>query len=234
MWAAVRLVCELVERGDLRDAQAVLDAAGGTCPTGSLWGRRGGVYDAWGERYVVPGWCVGWPRGVAREDGLELEGLGDGGLLGEVDEDEDDEFWRDIGKGKERNGLGSSSLIVDDGSFKGKEVKVRVRLSHTAKDVVVKTGDQDSVGLLLRRVRVEGEVRYFHHHLSCLQRNRTWRYLFARKRPPFKITLLTMAKVPHNMKLRIAYQGRILPEQDSLEALGWQSGHVLNVFVTQQ
>jgi hypothetical protein len=36
------------------------------------------------------------------------------------------------------------------------------------------------------------------------------------------------------MKLRIAYQGRILPEQDSLEALGWQSGHVLNVFITQQ
>jgi Ubiquitin-binding domain len=163
IWAAVRLVCELVERGDLRDAQAVLDAAGGTCPTGSLWGRRGGVYDAWGERYVVPAWCVGWPRGVGREDGVENEGEQQEEVVEEVDYDEDEEFWKDAGKGKERIVSSLSSSVVDDGLFKGNEIKVRVRLSHTAMDVIVKTGDQDSVGLLLRRVRIAGEVCCFRY-----------------------------------------------------------------------
>jgi Ubiquitin-binding domain len=156
MWAAMRLVCELVEAGDLADAQAVLDAAGGTCPTGLLWGRRGGVYDAWGERYVVPGWCVGWPRGVRREDGV-LEEHAEGNSE-EEGEEEDVEFWKDTGKGKGIADM-DSSVVAEAGPMKGAEIKVRLRLSTTARDVIVKTGEDDSVLTLLRRVRRDAQVR---------------------------------------------------------------------------
>jgi hypothetical protein len=141
MWAAVRLVCELVGRGELGDAQAVLDAAGGTCPSGMLWGRRGGCYDERGERYVVPVWCVGWPFGVPREDGEGQEG--------DSEMEERGAKWKE-GKGKER--------AVDDAAIKGREIRVRARLSHTARDVMVRSGEEDSVSMLVQRLRGSGEV----------------------------------------------------------------------------
>jgi hypothetical protein len=143
MWAAVKLVCELVERGERGDAQAVLDAAGGTCPSGTLWGRKGGCYDERGERYVVPIWCVGWPDGVPLED--DEDGSGEA----EAEMEERGGKWKE-GKGKER--------AVDDAAIKGREMRVRARLSHTARDVMVKSGEEDSVSMLMQRLRSSGEV----------------------------------------------------------------------------
>jgi hypothetical protein len=39
------------------------------------------------------------------------------------------------------------------------------------------------------------------------------------------------AKLPANKKIRIAYMGKILKENTSLEAQDWQAGHVINAFV---
>jgi ubiquitin-binding protein len=180
IWAAVRLVCELVGSGDLSDAQAVLDAAGGTCPTGVVWGRRGGVYDAWGERYIVPVWCVGWPGEVLRAEGERVMHSGGGLELDEEDDGEEDDgeedvrFWRNRGsmavfsdtgpKGKKVDRRSRSEEEEDDRKMKGKEIKVRVRMSNTARDIVVKTGDEDSVGKLMRRVREVGEVGFSFPH----------------------------------------------------------------------
>jgi Ubiquitin-binding domain len=145
MWAAVKLVCELVERGERGDAQAVLDAAGGTCPSGTLWGRRGGCYDERGERYVVPIWCVGWPDGVPLEDDDEESGEAEAEM-----EERGGGQWKKEGKGKER--------AVDEAAIKGREIRVRARLSHTARDVMVRSGEEDSVSMLMQRLRSSGEV----------------------------------------------------------------------------
>jgi hypothetical protein len=135
------------------------------------------VYDAWGERYVVPVWCVGWPGEVLRAEGERVM-HSEGGL--ELDEDDDGEedvrFWRNRGsmavfsdtgpKGKKVDRRSKSEEEEDAGKMKGNEIKVRVRMSNTAKDIVVKTGDEDSVGKLMQRVREVGEVsfRLFQKH----------------------------------------------------------------------
>jgi hypothetical protein len=143
VWAALRLVCEMVEMGRLEEAQAVLDAAGCTCPSGELWGRKGGCYDELGERYVVPDWCLGRPNGVF-DDGDGKTAVMEGeGLVGSRDTK---------GKGK---------VVEDDDVIRGREINVKARLSHSARDVLIRIGDEDSVNLLLRRVRVAAEVCLF-------------------------------------------------------------------------
>jgi hypothetical protein len=197
MWAAVKLVCELVGRGERGDAQAVLDAAGGTCPSGTLWGRRGGCYDERGERYVVPAWCVGWPDGVPVEDEEEEDEGGDG----DAEMEERGGTWKE-GKGKER--------AVDEAAIKGREIKVRARLSHTARDILVRSGDEDNVRMLVRRLRSSGEV-------SIARASR--------------LAEANTAQVPLHARLIIGYLGRLFREDDSLADQGWREGHVINVFV---
>ncbi|KAF2667402.1 hypothetical protein BT63DRAFT_291280 [Microthyrium microscopicum] len=161
MWQALRLVSELVQNGDTESAQAVLDAAGGTCPSGDLWGRRGGCYDEFGERYVVPEWCLGMPSGLEprADHGNGGDGdaaIGDDGGRGEqaLLQDEIRFFTRDgnASKGKDRVPSPPGEKV------KGVELKVRVRLSHTARDVVVKLGDQENVEVLVSRLRYAGVI----------------------------------------------------------------------------
>jgi hypothetical protein len=151
MWAAVKLVCELVERGELQDAQAVLDAAGGTCPTGALWGRNGGCYDERGERYVVPLWCVGWPHDIERDDEHPAESSGAFDSMHSDSAEELTKPQRSSNKGKGR-------ALSDEGTNKGREIKVRARLSHNARDIVIKIGEDDAVGLLIARVKAAAKV----------------------------------------------------------------------------
>ena len=95
IWAAVKAVCELVEHSNLVDAQAVLDASGCTCPSGNLWGHKGGVYDELGEKYIVPAWAVGEPPGVVPDGSDDGEKSSSN-----EEEDEDEEVSREKGKGK--------------------------------------------------------------------------------------------------------------------------------------
>lgn len=126
-------MCDEFRRGDLDEASAILAAVGCSCPTGNLWGTRtrGGVWDEAGVWYALPDWCLGDPEGVV--DGE------DGGGEGEV-------VGRDRGKApaKEgRNGMG---------------IRVRTRLSHVARDVIISLDAEDHVRVLVERVREVGSV----------------------------------------------------------------------------
>jgi hypothetical protein len=164
MWAAVRLVCELVEKGALGDAQAVLDAAGGTCPSGLLWGRKGGCYDERGERYVVPVWCVGRPAGLVGVAERRSGGGGGGAaaalaaaLVGGDADVSGSQLGETMGK-KDGKGKGKGKAIADGGAIRGKELKVKVRLSNTARDVMVRVGHMDVVELVVERAKEAGDV----------------------------------------------------------------------------
>ncbi|KAE9979325.1 hypothetical protein EG328_000970 [Venturia inaequalis] len=151
VWAALRIICELLERGENGEAQAIMEAAGCTCPSGEVWGRRGGIWDERGERYVVPAWCVGVPRGCVMVGDEVQEGTDASG----VEESSEDEEVKRFGKG---------GAVVEVVKGKEKEVelesdlKVRVRMSNTARDFVVRVRADAKVHGLLKRVREVGEV----------------------------------------------------------------------------
>ena len=158
MWSAVRTICEMIEQGDLGDAQAILDASGGTCPSGLMWGRKGGCYDERGERYVVPTWCLGKPSGIVDDDGDELDGRSrQEGEKRQSGRSEDSALADEI-RLFSKNSKGKGRTIPDHGAIKGTEIKVKVRLSHTARDVVVTVGNEDNVELLIRRAKSLGGV----------------------------------------------------------------------------
>lgn len=153
VWAALRIMCELLERGEMLEAQAILEAAGCTCPSGEVWGRRGGIWDERGERYVVPAWCVGVPRGCVM-DGNEVQEGTDGSGIEESSGDEDGKsrvaVEQDKGKGR----------LIEPEKEEEKEgdLKVRVRMSNTARDFVVRTRPNTRVHTFLKKAREAGEV----------------------------------------------------------------------------
>jgi hypothetical protein len=57
-----------------------------------------------------------------------------------------------------RNSKGKGKVVDDMDAIAGREIKIKARLSHSARDVLVRIGDEDNVGLLLRRVRNIAEV----------------------------------------------------------------------------
>ncbi|KAF1989421.1 hypothetical protein K402DRAFT_390999 [Aulographum hederae CBS 113979] len=142
IWGLVQTLCGLVEEGKLEEAQGLLEAAVCTCPTGEIWGKRGGVFDEWGECYQVPSWVVGKPRGLVEEE-----------EVGAGDDEEGDEHEKDVellGGGEKRKELEKPV---------GKLVKVKVRLSDRGADVVVTNfGMEQSMEELLRRVRDMADI----------------------------------------------------------------------------
>ena len=68
IWGAVRLAAQYLQKGELQEAQTLLDATGCTCPTGLLWR---GVYDPTGVQYKVPEWVVVEPEGLAEEGAVD-------------------------------------------------------------------------------------------------------------------------------------------------------------------
>jgi hypothetical protein len=140
----------------------VLDAAGCTCPTGNLWGRKGGVYDELGERYDVPVWCVARPMRVADDTAREADGAArqERGSMregaGEDGKDEDNGAGGVVLLSKESKGKAKAV----EHTITGREISVKARLSHSARDVVIRIGDEDSVGVLVQRVRDAAEVRF--------------------------------------------------------------------------
>jgi len=120
-------VCGEFRSGNVAEASAILAAAGCTCPTGNLWGTRtrGGVFDDRGEWYAIPDWCLGDPEGVIDSDA-------NGG------KSEVEVIVRDRGKAPAKSG--------------GKPIKVRTRLSHVARDILVAVDADDTVRALVERI----------------------------------------------------------------------------------
>jgi hypothetical protein len=133
----------MLQRGDVGEAQGILDAMGMTCPTGRVArGRgksreKGGVYDERGVLYDIPPWVLTDPEDVIEDDGKE-----------EMEEEEDDgsDVVAAVGRRKEAKGKGRAEDI-------GEIVKVRARLSDRGTDVVVSAGVKQRIADLVRAIR---------------------------------------------------------------------------------
>jgi len=121
VWAALAAACDVFREGDVAGAAAMLDAVGVVVPNGRLWGR--GVWDAWGNGYEVPVWCLGEPEGVVEDEEEEVE-------------EEEEE-------------------VLGDGD---KKVAVRVRVSATGRDVIVRLDEMEHVAALVAKVRDAAKV----------------------------------------------------------------------------
>jgi len=129
VWAALAAACEVFRSGDLAGAAAMLDAVGVVVPNGRLWGR--GVWDSWGNGYEVPVWCLGDPEGVVEDDEEEEE------------VEEADAGGKEVGV-ERRDG--------------DKKVAVRVRVSATGRDVIVRVDEHEHVAALVAKVRDAAKV----------------------------------------------------------------------------
>ena len=124
----------MLRRGETVDAQALLDAAGATVPTGDI---VQGVYDEAGAYYQIPNWIAADPEGLIQDEEGEAEPKKDE----EVEETEPNSE-----KGKEKDDGGSDT------------VRVKARLSDRAQDVVIRTGRSERVGVLSKKVAEEAGV----------------------------------------------------------------------------
>lgn len=86
VWSALKLVCECLRRGDVSQAQGILDAVGLNVPDGRVAigkkesrsgrgraKRTGGVFDERGVGYDIPGWVVADPEDLIDDKGEEGE-----------------------------------------------------------------------------------------------------------------------------------------------------------------
>lgn len=131
---------ELLQQGEVAEAQGILDAVGITCPRGEIWG---GLFDERGELLSVPDWVVIEPSGlVEEEEEEEGEKSGDDELAGE-----------DVEKLGLTKGKGKAVVSSLDTESMGPVVRVRCRLSSSGKDYIVRIGKEERVGVLAGRLR---------------------------------------------------------------------------------
>ena len=134
VWKALRMVCEMLRRGDVEEAQGILDAMNMTCPNGKVArsrgrnGKKGGAYDERGQLYDIPPWVLTDPQDVV--------------------EDEDKDEVQDGEKTPVEKGKGRAE---DPGEI----VKVRARLSDRGTDVVVSAGTKQKISVLIKAIREE-------------------------------------------------------------------------------
>lgn len=202
-------------------AQTILDAADITLPTGDM---AQGAYDPFGNFYALPAWIVSDPTNLDNDPehnnsdldetkGAALDDLGsEANLSDESDFDEDDEERRDED---------------DDEDTCGDEARHRLTATTTATTpnrrrrreekgkAVVAAANQLAV-----RARLSATSRDV---VILLGRDETVRSLAHR--------ISEQAKLPHTVRIRIAYLGKILKDGASLQAQGWKEGHVVNALV---
>lgn len=161
IWAAIRTVANLVEEGELEDAQAILNASHITCPSGILHGRDGGVFDQQGHRYTIPVWCVGWPRGIPYKTRSIAEAADH--KRRPIMHNQEAEFRSTLGCRTDAQGYDADGPtpvvrnpgdLEEYGSMHGHEITVRVRLSSTGNDILVRTGSSDLVKSFIQRVGI--------------------------------------------------------------------------------
>ncbi|KAK4988976.1 hypothetical protein LTR50_003572 [Elasticomyces elasticus] len=154
VWAALRLVCEMLRNGDVSGAQGVFDAVGVTCPSGRIVGERPvgvrrvegrrGVYDERGEGYEIPGWVVRDPEDIVEDGGMDSGKEEVDRSTKEEGVEEEEQIARD--KKRDEKGKGRAVPV-------GPMVKIRARLSDRGTDVLVAVGAEQTVGDVVRRIQ---------------------------------------------------------------------------------
>lgn len=147
IWAALKEVTQLIRKGDLSEAQGILEAAGITLPTGKL---EIGAYDERGMLYKLPENIITDPVNLTDDDGETV--------VGELSLSKKLESDSMVSDGKSLDG-------TDEKPDKGKEaiekdaIKVKCRLSDRGgPDTMVLIGKSQPVSVLLRRIRSEATI----------------------------------------------------------------------------
>lgn len=162
VWDAIRAAADLLLRGQIEDAQGILDAACITCPSGRVAkgrGRdrvRGGLFDERGRIYEVPDWVVRDPEDL-REDEISLVEKD----AGEDDEEDENQDYEEEDKEFASGSVQSRRGAKGKGRATGEEQRVRVRFSTGDPDVEVTLFSTQTVAALQRllRERIERDKR---------------------------------------------------------------------------
>jgi hypothetical protein len=133
----------MLRRGDVAEAQGILDAMGMSCPNGRVAGGRGqhrekgGLYDERGELYDIPTWVLTNPEDIVEEG--EKEEL----------EDKDEAERGDIVTAARRRDEKGKGRAEDP----GETVEVRARLSDRGTDIIVSIGLKQRVSAVIRSLQ---------------------------------------------------------------------------------
>ncbi|CAG8581419.1 8998_t:CDS:2 [Ambispora gerdemannii] len=137
IWQALRCACE---SEDLILAQAIIDSANITIPTGNL---TNGCYDELGNRYVIPVYCIVEPVNLIKESDSE------GGTSSHQADDNMDS--------KLLSESAASVTTTDDNTFY--DHNLTVRLSNHAKDVRISVNlKQETIGTLRQKLCANEEL----------------------------------------------------------------------------
>ncbi|KAI3396606.1 hypothetical protein diail_11858 [Diaporthe ilicicola] len=134
----------------LATAQTILDAADITLPTGNL---ADGAYDLLGNYYQLPAHIVSDPLNIASDCEDNDHQFGEGktaedpaGGDGDGDDPDDEAERRRVDKGK-------AVINVSD------QIRAVLRLSHTARDLKLDVGKDESVRRIIHRILEETNLR---------------------------------------------------------------------------
>jgi hypothetical protein len=215
-------------RGQLAEAQALLDAGCVTCPTGRVAkGRaksdreRGGVYDDRGRLYEVPEWVLRDPDDIVEDGkGTGLDGShSEDRIFGTTGDDEGmDEEKED---GKEINDgsgmIGEDTEAGNDRLADGKQLRALPKIAaqgEKGKGRALDLGEMQRV-----RVRLSTGANDVEVNLGTLQRVAVLH------------RLLRARVLGDQAQVRVFYLGRVLDPSKTLLEQGWKAGDVLSALV---
>ena len=207
----------MIAEGEIQTAQGILNASAITVPTGSL---INGAYDEVGNFYQMPEHIISDPANLVEETRAFQENT-----RGESSADDDTDEDESLAKRREEKGKG----VLKSGDI----VRVKARLSDRGgPDIIITMGKQQNVRILVRRIQEETNVRGQKSRLLCSQ-DRCPRYELLFLTCSYADMLSSSKQIPGKpkMKIRIAYLGKILKENETLLAQGWREGHVVNALV---
>ena len=144
IWKALRLVCDLMRKGDVAEAQGILDAVNVTCPHGRIASGRGrsrekgGVYDERGELYDIPAWVLTDPEDIIEDEEKDATN-------GAADEDDDAEA---VAAARRRDEKGKGR--AED---PGEMLQLRTRLSDRGTDIIVSVGMKQKIATIIQSIQ---------------------------------------------------------------------------------
>lgn len=218
VWTALKVICDLLRNGDVKGAQAIMDTVGLTCPTGRIKSekprktagndrRKGGVFDARGKSYDLPGWVIMDPMDIV-EDDVNVDG--DGEKVGDDDDDEDDDEEDEEGDGdNDENGQLKKAREEKRKERAEKDmIIIRVRMSDSGGDEQISMGKKQKVKVLIRKLQDRmNEQKGKTEDAAVSSFNNS------------------------EGKIKVMYLGKILSEDKTLIDQGWQEGHVVNALI---
>lgn len=138
------MVCEMIRKDDIAEAQGILDAMNVTCPSGRVASGRGrnrekgGLYDERGELYNIPVWILTDPQDLVADEKDRTDGA--------ADDDDDEESAEAAEARREEKGKGRAE---DPGEM----VRLRARLSDRGTDVFVSVGTREKISVVIRAIQ---------------------------------------------------------------------------------